>query len=82
MIDDYGTNRVAGLDAPPYQSGNIDVKSRSISKRDSPHLRKALFQVIDVILKNSSEAEPVYRFLDKKRAEGNCVLQVRHIFLQ
>ncbi len=60
----------AGLDAPPYQSENIDVKSRSISKRGSPHLRKTLFQVVDVILKNSPEDEPVYQFLDKKRAEG------------
>ena len=60
----------AGIDAPPYQSGNIDVKSRSISKRGSPHLRKTLFQVISVILKNSPEDEPVYQFLDKKRTEG------------
>lgn len=60
----------AGLDAPPYQSGNIDVKSRSISKRGSPYLRKTLFQVVDVILKNSPEDEPVYQFLDKKRSEG------------
>lgn len=60
----------AGLDAPPYQSGNIDVRSRSISKRGSPHLRKTLFQVVDVIFKNSPEDESVYQFLDKKRAEG------------
>ena len=60
----------AGLDAPLYQSGNIDVKSRSISKRGSPHLRKTLFQVVDVILKNSPEDEPVFQFLDKKRSEG------------
>lgn len=60
----------AGLDAPPYQSGNIDIKSRSISKRGSPHLRRTLFQVVDVILKNSPADEPVYQFLDKKRAEG------------
>lgn len=60
----------AGLDAPSYQSGNIDVRLRSISKQGSPHLRKTLFQVVDVILKNSLEDEPVYQFLDKKRAEG------------
>jgi len=60
----------AGLDAPPYQSGNIDVKSRSISKRGSPHLRRTLLQVVDVILKNSHADESVYKFLDKKRAEG------------
>lgn len=60
----------AGLDAPPYQSGSIDVKSRSISKRGSPYLRKTLFQIVDVILKNSPADEPVYQFLDKKRSEG------------
>ncbi len=60
----------AGLDASPYQSGMIDIKSRRISKRGSPHLRKTLFQVIDVILKNSPVDEPVYLFLDKKRSEG------------
>ena len=45
----------AGLDAPPYQSGTLDVKSRSISKRGSPSLRKTLFQVVDVIIKNQPE---------------------------
>lgn len=60
----------AGLDAPPYQSGTIDVKSRSISKRGSPYLRKTLFQVADIFLKNKPADEPVYRFLDKKRSEG------------
>lgn len=32
----------AGIDAPPYQSGQLNVHSRSISKRDSPALRRAL----------------------------------------
>lgn len=58
------------MNAPPYQSGNIDVKSRSISKRSSPHLRKTLFQVINVILINSPKDEPIYQFIDKKHAEG------------
>ena len=30
----------AGIDAPPYQSGQIDVRSRSISKRGSASLRQ------------------------------------------
>ncbi len=60
----------AGLDAPPYQSGTLDVKSRSISKRGSPSLRKTLFQVVDVIIKNQPENNAVYQFLDKKRSEG------------
>ena len=60
----------AGLDASPYQSGNIDIKSRSISKRGSPSLRKTLFQVVSVILQNKPEDNAVYQFLDKKRSEG------------
>lgn len=46
------------------------LSSESISKRGSPHLRRTLFQVVDVILKDSLEDEPVYQFLDKKCAEG------------
>lgn len=60
----------AGLDAPPYQSGTLDVKSRSISKRGSPSLRKTLFQIVSVILQKQPENNIVYQFLDKKRTEG------------
>ena len=60
----------AGLDAPPYQSGTVDVKSRSISKRGSPHLRRTLFLVVETYLKRKPADEPVYQFLDKKRSEG------------
>lgn len=60
----------AGLDAPPYQSGTLDVKSRSISKRGSPSLRKTLFQIILVYILQKPENEPVYQFLNKKRSEG------------
>ena len=60
----------AGIDAPPYQSGSINVQSRSISKRGSSSLRKVLFQVMTVILQTAPENEPVYAYLDKKRSEG------------
>ncbi len=60
----------AGLDASPYQSGTVDIKSRSISKRGTPYLRRTLFLVIAAYLKKSPVDEPVYQFLDKKRAEG------------
>lgn len=60
----------AGLDAPPYQSGTVDVKSRSISKRGSPHLRRTLFLVVETYLKRKPADEPVYQFLDRKRSEG------------
>ena len=60
----------AGIDALPYQSGTVDVHSRSISKRDSALLRRTLLLVMGVILQNSPADEPFYQFMDKKRAEG------------
>lgn len=60
----------AGIDAPPYQSGQIDVRSRSISKRGSAALRRTLFLVMSVILQNAPVDDSVYQFMDKKRAEG------------
>lgn len=60
----------AGIDAPPFQSGQYELKSRSISKRGSSSLRRTLFLVMSVILQNSPEDQPVYQFMDKKRAEG------------
>ena len=60
----------AGMDAPPFQSGAFDSKSRRISKRGSPHLRRTLFQIASVILQHSDPADPVFQFMDKKRAEG------------
>lgn len=60
----------AGIDAPPFQSGNFNPQSRSISKRGSAALRKTLFQVMAVILQNAPSNEPVFLFMDKKRSEG------------
>ena len=60
----------AGIDAPPYQSGLMDVRSRSISKRGSAFLRRTLFLVMSVILQRAPMNEPVYQFMNKKRSEG------------
>lgn len=60
----------AGIDARPYQSGQTDIRSRSISKRGSPLLRRTLFLVMGVYLQQSPPDEPVYQFMDKKRTEG------------
>lgn len=60
----------AGLDSPPYQSGTFEAQSRSISKRGSSSLRKTLFQVMSCVLQSSAFDDPVYQFLDKKRADG------------
>ena len=56
--------------APPYQSGQMDIHSRSISKRGSASLRRTLFLVMGVILQCAPMDEPVYQFMNKKRSEG------------
>lgn len=64
----------AGIDAPPYQSGQLNVHSRSISKRGSPALRRTLFLVMRVYLQCSPADEPVYQYMAMKRAEGKPYL--------
>ena len=77
---------IAGIDPPPDQSGQHDPKSRSISKRGSPLLRKTLFQIMQVILQSKPINEPVYQFLDHKRAEGKpyrvYMIAAAHKFLR
>jgi len=60
----------AGIDPEVNESGSYVSKSNPASKRGSPHLRKTLFLVVSTYLKKSPANEPVYQFLDKKRAEG------------
>ena len=60
----------AGIDAPPYQSGQMNIHSRSISKRGSAALRRTLFLVMGIYLQSAPLDEPVYQFMDKKRSEG------------
>jgi len=60
----------AGIDPEVNQSGTYQRESNPASKRGSPHLRKTLFLVAEAHLKKSPADEPVYQFLDKKRAEG------------
>lgn len=60
----------SGVDAPPFQSGSFEAKSRSISKRGSSALRKTLFQIMSSLLQNSMTEDAVYQFLDRKRAQG------------
>jgi transposase len=60
----------AGIDPEVNQSGSYQRESNPSTKRGSPHLRKTLFQVVGTYIKKSPADEPVYQFLDKKRAEG------------
>ena len=60
----------AGIDPAVNQSGKHSTKSVPTTKRGSPHLLKTLYQIVCTYLKKSPADEPVYQFLDKKRAEG------------
>jgi transposase len=64
----------AGVDPGSDSSGKHQSISYPTSKRGSPHLRKTLFQVVSTHLKHSPPDEPVYQFLDRKRAEGKPYL--------
>ena len=59
-----------GIDPAPNESGNYCSRSNKTTKRGSPYLRKTLFNIMTVHLQHAPADEPVFQFLDKKRAEG------------
>ena len=63
-------NSFAGNDAPPYQSGQFESRNRHISKRGSPALRKACFEVMQALKLTKPQDDPVYQFILKKEQEG------------
>lgn len=60
----------AGVDPGVNESGTYEQKSVPTSKRGSSVLRKTLFQVMDCLVKTKPLDDPVYAFIDKKRAQG------------
>ncbi len=54
-----------GIDVPPYQSGQMNIHSRSISKPGSAALRRTLFLVVGIYLQNAPLDKPVHQFMDK-----------------
>ena len=62
----------AGVDPGVNESGDYSQKSVHASKHGSPALRKTLFQVMDVLIKTKPQDDPVYLFMDKKRAQGKA----------
>ena len=60
----------AGVDPRKKESGDFERKSNPTTKKGSPHLRKTLFQIMDGLILRSPMDNPVYAFMDKKRAEG------------
>ena len=60
----------AGIDPAPNESGDYRSRSNKTTKRGSPYLRKTLFNIMTIYLQRAPLDEPVFQYLDKKRAEG------------
>ena len=60
----------AGVDPGKNESGDYAQKSVHTSKKGSPHLRKTLFQIMESLIQRAPADDPVYAFMDKKRAQG------------
>ena len=75
---DYTIVAFAGIDAPPYQSGQFCGTKRKISKRGSKLLRKIGYETMRV-LKSHKEPEDgaVYRYILKKEAERKSKRQAK-----
>ena len=76
----------AGVDPGVVGSGKMQLSSVTTSKRGSPQLRKALFQVVSTYVKCKPENEAVYQFYAKKRDEGKpffvCTTAAANKFLR
>jgi transposase len=66
----------AGLDSPPYQSGQFESRERKISKRGSPHLRRTLFRVATMLLINQPENDEVFRFMCKNAPRASTIMSI------
>ena len=60
----------AGVDPQKSESGKRVPKSASTTKKGSPHLRNTLFQIMKGLIQRAPADDPVYAFIDKKRAQG------------
>ena len=68
----------AGIDAPPYQSGQFTGTNRKISKRGSKVLRKIGYETMRVLKTHKApEDDAVYRFILKKESEGKSKRQAK-----
>ena len=60
----------AGIDPPPYESGQFVGCNRKISKRGSASLRKVGYETMRSLKMRSRPEDPVYRYVVKKESEG------------
>ena len=60
----------AGLDAPPYQSGQFEATNRHISKRGNKYLRKTGYEVMKSIKSSCISENDLKSYIIKKENEG------------
>lgn len=60
----------AGLDAPPYQSGQFEAMNRHISKRGNKYLRKTGYEVMKSIKTSCKSDNELKTYIIKKENEG------------
>jgi transposase len=71
----------AGIDAPPFQSGQFNGTNRRISKRGAPGLRKAGYEVMKCLKSNKLTEDAVYNYIIKKENEGKAKKVVKIVGL-
>ena len=62
----------AGIDPPPYESGQFVATNRRITKRGSSHLRKVGYEVMRSIKAHPNPDDSVYQYIVKKESEGKA----------
>ena len=60
----------AGLDAPPYQSGQFQATNRHISKRGNKYLRRTGYEIMKSIKSNVRNENELREYIIKKENEG------------
>ncbi|MBQ1323682.1 MAG: IS110 family transposase [Erysipelotrichaceae bacterium] len=68
----------AGIDVPPYESGQFKATRRTITKKGNKYLRRHLYLVMRSILQSKPEKDPaVYEFMVRKKEENKYPKQVK-----
>ena len=62
----------AGLDAPPYQSGQFEATNRHISKRGNRYLRKTGYEIMKSIKSRCSDDNELKMYMIQKENEGKA----------
>lgn len=60
----------AGLDAPPYQSGQFEATNRHISKRGNKYLRKTGYEVMKSVKSSCKSDNELKSYIIQKENEG------------